>query len=147
MTMGFPCGSVAKNLPANAGNVGLIPGLGRPPGEGNGSTLQYSCQGNPMDRGGLPVRWGPAALLPAHTPTVLRFPGFSRPPRPALLPRHHPATLTPAVRKPRRTPGPAAPVETWPLEGRSAEQRRNLAPPETACTQCLRSARQKVPFC
>ena len=39
-----------KNLPANAGDVGLIPGLGRYPGEGNGNPLQYSCLGNPMDR-------------------------------------------------------------------------------------------------
>ena len=40
-----------KNLPANAGDMGLIPGLGRSPGEGNGNALQYSCLGNPMDRG------------------------------------------------------------------------------------------------
>ena len=33
-----------------AGDVGLIPGLGRSPGEGNGNPLQYSCLGNPMDR-------------------------------------------------------------------------------------------------
>ena len=45
---------VVKNLPANAGDareVGLIPGLGRFPGIGNGNPLQYSCLGNPMDRG------------------------------------------------------------------------------------------------
>ena len=48
---GFPGGSVVKNLSANAGNVGLIPGLGRSPGEGNGNSLQYSCLENPMDRG------------------------------------------------------------------------------------------------
>ena len=35
----------------NAGDLGLIPGLGRSPGEGNGSPLQYSCLENPMDRG------------------------------------------------------------------------------------------------
>ena len=35
----------------NAGDQGLIPGLGRSPGEGNGNPLQYSCLGNPMDRG------------------------------------------------------------------------------------------------
>ena len=43
-----------KNLPAgaeDAGEVGLIPGWGRSPGEGNGYPLQYSCLGNPMDRG------------------------------------------------------------------------------------------------
>ena len=44
---------VVKNLTANAGDlrdVGLIPGLGRSPGEGNGNPLQYSCLENPMDR-------------------------------------------------------------------------------------------------
>ena len=40
---GFPCGSVVKNPPANAGDVGLIPGSGRSSGEGNGYPLQYSC--------------------------------------------------------------------------------------------------------
>ena len=39
---GFPGGSAGKNLCANAGDVGLIPGLGRWPGEGNGNLLQYS---------------------------------------------------------------------------------------------------------
>jgi len=38
-------------LPANAGDMGLIPGLGRPPGEGNGNPLQYSCLENPMGKG------------------------------------------------------------------------------------------------
>ena len=45
---------VVKNPPANAGDtrgMGLIPGLGRSPGKGNGHSLQYSCLGNPMDRG------------------------------------------------------------------------------------------------
>jgi len=42
---------VAKNLPVNAGYVGSIPGTGRSPGGGNGNLLQYSCLGNPMDRG------------------------------------------------------------------------------------------------
>ena len=49
--MGFPGGSVVKNLPANAGVTGSIPGSGRSHGEGNGNPLQYSCLGNPMDRG------------------------------------------------------------------------------------------------
>ena len=40
--MGFPDGSVVKNLPANAEDVGLIPGSVRSPGEGNGNPLQYS---------------------------------------------------------------------------------------------------------
>ena len=41
---------MAKNLPRNAGNTGLIPGWGRSSGEGNGNPHQYSCLGNPMDR-------------------------------------------------------------------------------------------------
>ena len=68
--MGFPDGSVVKNLPANtreggsfpsgsdgkesafsAGDVGSIPGSGRSPGRGTGHLLQYSCLENPMDRG------------------------------------------------------------------------------------------------
>ena len=48
---GFPDGSVANNPPAEAGDVGLIPGSGRFPGEGNGNPLQCSCSGNHMDRG------------------------------------------------------------------------------------------------
>ena len=44
-------GSVVKNPPANARDLSLIPGSGRSPGEGNGYALQYSCLGNPMDRG------------------------------------------------------------------------------------------------
>ena len=48
---GFPGGSVVKNQPANAGDKGLIPRLGRSPGEGNVYPLQCSCVGNPMDRG------------------------------------------------------------------------------------------------
>ena len=51
MTPGFPGGSVVKNLPASAGDVGSIPGLGRSPGEGSDNPLQYSCLGNPMERG------------------------------------------------------------------------------------------------
>ena len=46
----FPGGSVVKNLSANAGDVGSIPGFRRSPGEGNDNLLQYSCLGNPMDR-------------------------------------------------------------------------------------------------
>ena len=49
--MGFPGGSVVKNLLANAEDIGSIPDPGRSPREGKGSPLQYSCLGNPMDRG------------------------------------------------------------------------------------------------
>ena len=51
MSVGFSGGSVVKDLPANAGDAGLIPGTGISPGEGNSNPLQYSCLGNPMDRG------------------------------------------------------------------------------------------------
>ena len=42
---------MVKNLSANAGDVGSIPGLGRSPGKKNSNPLQYSCLGNSMDRG------------------------------------------------------------------------------------------------
>ena len=53
-TVGFPGEAVVKNLPANAGDsvdMGSTPGLRRSPAEGNGYLLQYSCLGNPKDRG------------------------------------------------------------------------------------------------
>ena len=64
----YPCSyfpvTVVKNLPASAGDTGLILGSGRSPGEGNGYLLQYSCLENPMDRGawwatvhGVTKRW------------------------------------------------------------------------------------------
>ena len=55
--MGFPCGTVVKNLPANAKDtrdldlMDLIYGSGRSPEEGNGNPIQYSCLENPMNRG------------------------------------------------------------------------------------------------
>ena len=48
---GFPGGSEVKASACNAGDLGLIPGSGRFPGEGNGNILQYSCLENPMDGG------------------------------------------------------------------------------------------------
>ena len=56
-SLDFPDGAVVKNPSANAGDArgaGSVTGLGRSPGEGNGSPLQDSCWGNPMDRG---ARW------------------------------------------------------------------------------------------
>ena len=47
----FPGGSDGKASVYNAGDLGLIPGLGRSPGEGNGNPLQDYCLENPMDRG------------------------------------------------------------------------------------------------
>ena len=52
--MSFPCGSMLKNLPANAGDTGdtdSTPGSGRSQGGGNGNPVHYSCLENPMDRG------------------------------------------------------------------------------------------------
>ena len=54
--LGFPGGSEDKASACNAGDLGLIPGLGRSPGEGNGNPLQYSCLENPMDRGAWRAR-------------------------------------------------------------------------------------------
>ena len=51
VSVGFPGGSVVKNLPADAGDSGPTPGLGRSPGEGHGNALQYSRLKNPVDRG------------------------------------------------------------------------------------------------
>ena len=47
----FPGGSAVKKTPTNVRHTSSIPGSGRSPGEGDGNSLQYSCLGNPMDRG------------------------------------------------------------------------------------------------
>ena len=52
--LGFPGGLVVKNLSANVGDAGLIPGWGRFSREGNATHEQYVCSGNPMDKGA----WG-----------------------------------------------------------------------------------------
>ena len=49
--LGFPGGSEVKASACNVGDLGLIPGSGRSPGEGNGNPLQYSCLENPTDGG------------------------------------------------------------------------------------------------
>ena len=62
---------VVKNLPANAGDagdVGSIPELGRSPGGGHGNPLQYSCLGNPRDRGA----WRPTVHEVAWSQTCLK---------------------------------------------------------------------------
>ena len=48
---GFPGGAVVKDPPANAGDIGLIPGSGRSPGVGNDNSLHYGCLENSMNRG------------------------------------------------------------------------------------------------
>ena len=75
--LGFPRGSVVKNLPARARNVrdpGSVPESGRSPGGGNGNPLQYSCLKNPMDKGACQAAIHGAAksqtrLSTAHTHT------------------------------------------------------------------------------
>ena len=59
-SLSFPSGTGVKNLPTNGGDAreaSSIPGLGRSPGEGDDNPLQYSCPGNPIDRGAW---WVPA---------------------------------------------------------------------------------------
>ena len=60
---GFPGGSDTKESACNAGDMSLIPGLGRSPGEGNGYPLQYSCLENCMDRGAW---WATVRLVPKN---------------------------------------------------------------------------------
>ena len=53
LTSGLPGGSDSKETACDVGDLDSIPGLGRSPAEGNGYPLQYSCLGNPMNRGAL----------------------------------------------------------------------------------------------
>ena len=71
----FSGGSTVKNLPANAGNKGSIPGSGRTPGEGNGYLLQYSCLGNSMEGG---TWWGTAAAAAAAAAKLLQSSPWQR---------------------------------------------------------------------
>ena len=64
----FPCSSLDKESTCNAGDPGSIPGLGRSPGEGNGSPLQPPCLKNPMDRG----TWWATVHGVAQSPTRLK---------------------------------------------------------------------------
>ena len=66
----FPGGSDSKEATCNAGNVGLIPGSGRSPGEENGSPLQDSCLENPLERGA----WWATAHGVAELDTTERLP-------------------------------------------------------------------------
>ena len=77
----FPGGTDGKVSAYNAGDLGLIPGSGRSPGEGNGNPLQYSCLENPMD-GGTWLDYSPKSRtrLSDFTLTFTRFviPSFLR---------------------------------------------------------------------
>ena len=59
---GFPGGSLVNNPPANAGDMGLIPGLGRSTGKGNDNTHWYSCLGNPSKPHGQRILVGYSPL-------------------------------------------------------------------------------------
>ena len=67
--MAFPDGSEGKESACNVGDLSLIPGLGRSPGEENGNPIQYSCVENPMDREGA---WRAIAHRVAKSQTQLR---------------------------------------------------------------------------
>ena len=70
--LGFPCGSAGKGSTRNAGDLGLIPGLGRSPGEGKGYPLQYSGLENPMDYIVHGVAKSRIRLSDFHFPLFLR---------------------------------------------------------------------------
>ena len=83
--MGFPGGSECKKSACNAEDPGLIPGSGRSPGEGNGYPFQYSCLGNPMDRGA----WQATVHRVAKSQAWLSSEHTCIPPIPrALCPQH-----------------------------------------------------------
>ena len=81
---GLPWWLVVKNPPASVGDAGSIPGSGRSSGEGNGNPLQYSCMGNPIDRGSQKSRTRlsdstrTAAANVPNTVLALRTPGETR---------------------------------------------------------------------
>ena len=65
--MDFAGDLVVKKLPANVGDTGSIPGLGRSPEEENGNPVQYSCLGDPMDRG---AQWATAHGVTKESDTI-----------------------------------------------------------------------------
>ena len=72
MKRGFPGGSYGKVSACNVGDSGLIPGLGRLPGEENGNPLQYSCLDNSMDRGAW-LGYSPCGCKELDTTEQLHF--------------------------------------------------------------------------
>ena len=77
---------MVKNSPANAKDVGSIPESGRSPGEGNSNPLQYSCLGNPMDRGA----WRAAVHGVATEPDLPKLEQQQREPQAVLSAGHAP---------------------------------------------------------
>ena len=76
--LGFPDGTVVKNLPADPGDVGSISRLARSPREGNDNPLQYSCLRNPIERGAwrATVHGAAKSHTTERTHTSLLFPGL-----------------------------------------------------------------------
>ena len=70
MIRGFPGGSDSKESACKAGDLGLIPGFGRSPGEGNGYPLPYSRLENPTDRGAWCGSWNRKDLNTSERPTL-----------------------------------------------------------------------------
>ena len=91
--LGFPGGTVVKNLPANPGDVGSISRLARSPREGNDNPLQYSCLRNPIERGAwrATVHGVAKSHTTERTHTSLLFPGL-----PEFIERRRLA-LTPSI--------------------------------------------------
>ena len=89
--MGYPGSSNSKESTCNAGDLGLIPGLGRFPGGGNGTPLQCSCLKNPMDRGA----WQAAVQRVAKSQTRLsdQATGHKHTPATVLLATQVPGNL------------------------------------------------------
>ena len=81
---GFPHSSTGKEPVCSAGDLGLILGLGRSPGEGNGNPLQYSCLENPMNRG--------SRQATVHGATKVGLDLVTKPPPPPQ--EHHDLTMT-----------------------------------------------------
>ena len=98
---GFPSGSGSKVFACNAGDLDLIPGLGRSPREGNGNSLQCSCLENPWteEPGGLQLMgsqrvghdWVTKCTIKAigNTPDQNRWQTFTTGVSPLLLPKHN----------------------------------------------------------
>ena len=78
ISLGFPGGAEVKASACSVGDLGSIPGSGRSPGEGNGNPLQYSCLGNPKDRG---VWWATVHGVPKKSDTTeqMSFPNQKPP--------------------------------------------------------------------
>ena len=90
-SQGFPHSSVGIESACNAGDLGLVPQLGRSPGEGNSNPLHYSCLENPTDRGG----WHPIVHGVARVGQDL----VTKPPPPFSIYHYNPLPLVVTYQK------------------------------------------------